>query len=169
VSAAVLLWACHDTPQAIVGVSPPRAPERSTVATDAGAVEASPVAGDFRSTMTQVGNRSLSQGHAQRFDGVVWANSTAVKVWDTPGDMPVGAMLVEEAIVREGPNDRPGGLLVMEKRDAGWRFVVVTAEGDVVSDARLAACETCHREARGGVFPLARDAGSETKETPPSR
>jgi hypothetical protein len=119
--------------------------------------------------MTEVGNRFLSQGHAQRFDGVVWANPTAMKQWDSPGDMLVGAKLVEEAIVREGPNDRPGGLLVMEKRDAGWRFVVVTAEGDVVSGERLAACATCHREARGGVFPLSRDAGSETKETPPSR
>ncbi len=119
--------------------------------------------------MTQVGNRFLSQGHAQRFDGVVWADSAASKAWDTPEDLPAGAMLVEEAIVREGPNDRPGGLLVMEKHDDGWRFVVVTAEGDVVSGARLAACETCHREARGAVFPLSRDAGAETKETPPSR
>ena len=139
-------------------------------ATDAGAVEPSPVKDDFRSTMTQVGDRFLSEGHAERFDGVVWASSAARARWDAPGQMPVGALLVEEAIVREGRSDRPGGLLVMEKRDAGWRFVVVTAERDVVSGARLAPCETCHREASGGVFALARDAGLETpKETPPSQ
>ncbi len=155
---------------AIVGVSPPRAPERTVTATDAGAVEPSPVTADFRSTMTQVGDRFLSQGHAERFDGIVWANAAAGARWDAPGEMPVGALLVEEAIVRDGRSDRPGGLLVMEKRDAGWHFVVVTADGDVVSGARLALCEACHHEARGGVFALARDAGAETaKETRPSQ
>jgi hypothetical protein len=154
----------------IVGVSPPRALEQTVTATDAGPVEPSPVQADFRSTMTQVGDRFLSQGHAERFDGVVWANAAARAHWDAPGEMPVGAMLVEEAIVREGRSDRPGGLLVMENRETGWRFVVVTAEGDVVSGARLAPCETCHREARGGVFALSRDAGSETaRETRPSQ
>jgi hypothetical protein len=39
----------------------------------------------------------------------------------------------------------------MEK-GGGWHFVAVTAEGDVVSGARVAACETCHREAVSGVF-----------------
>jgi hypothetical protein len=155
----------------IVGVSPPRAPERSIVAaTDAGAIEASPVGDDFRSTMTQLGDRFLSQGHAERFDGIVWANAAAAKHWDAPGEMPVGALLVEETIVREGRADRPEGLLVMEKRDGGWHFVVVTADRDVVSGARLAPCEACHSEASGGVFALSRDAGVETaKETRPSQ
>jgi hypothetical protein len=169
-AAAVSAWACHDTPPAIVGVSPPRAPELSVAAPDAGAPEPSPVPDDFRSKMTQVGGRFLSQGHAQRFDAVVWANAAAGKPWDSPGEMPVGAMLVEEAIMREAGSDRPGGLLVMEKREAGWRFVVVTAEGEVQSGARLVLCETCHHEASGGVFALSREAGSEAaKETPPSR
>jgi hypothetical protein len=169
-AAAVLAWACHDTPAAVVGVSPPRAPDLSVTAPDAGVPEPSPVPDDFRSTMTQVGGRFLSRGHAQRFDAVVWANAAADKSWDSLGEMPVGAMLIEEAIVREGGSDRPGGLLVMERREAGWRFVVVTAEGEVQSGARLTLCETCHREASGDVFVLSREAGSEgAKETPPSR
>jgi hypothetical protein len=169
-AAAALAGACHDTPAAVVGVSPPRAPELSVAAPDAGAPEPSPVPDDFRSTMTQVGGPFLSRGHAQRFDAIVWANAAAGKQWDSPGEMPVGAMLVEEALVREGASDRPAGLLVMEKREAGWRFVVVTAEGEVQSGPHLTLCETCHREASGGVFVLSREAGSEgAKETPPSR
>lgn len=119
--------------------------------------------------MTQVGGRFLSQGHAQRFDALVWINDAA-KLWDAPAELPVGAMLIEEAIVREGAADRPGGLLVMEKGETGWRFVVVTAEGDVRSGPRLAPCESCHRQASGEVFALSREAGSEgAKEIPPSR
>jgi hypothetical protein len=170
VAATVFASACHDTPAAVVGVSPPRAPDLIVAAPDAGVPEPSPVPDDFRSKMTQLGGRFLSPGHAQRFDAVVWANAAAVKQWDSPGEMPFGAMLVEEAIVREGGSDRPGGLLVMDKREAGWRFVVVTADGEVQSGARLALCETCHREASGGVFVLSREAGSEdAKEAPPSR
>lgn len=169
--AAALAAGCHDTPAAIVGVSPPRAPERSDRAVDAAAREASPVAEDFRAKMTRIGDRFLSQGHAQRFEAVVWANAPAKKQWDAPEEMPVGSMLVEEAVVREADFEQAAGLLVMEKREAGWRFVVVTAQGDVVSDARVAACETCHHEAKGEVFALAREAGAPqgAKETQPNR
>jgi hypothetical protein len=157
-SAAAFAASCHDTPAAIVGVSPPRAPERSDRAVDAAARESSPVAEDFRAKMTRIGDRFLSQGPAK-------------KQWDAPEEMPVGAMLVEEAIVREADFEQAAGLLVMEKRAAGWRFVVVTAEGDVVSDSRVATCETCHHDAKGEVFALAREAGAPrgAKETQPNR
>jgi hypothetical protein len=170
-SAAAFAAGCHDAPAAIVGVSPPRAPERSDRAVDAAVRESSPVAEDFRAKMIRIGDRFLSQGHAQRFEAVVWANAPAKKQWDAPDEMPVGAMLVEEAIVREADFDQAAGLLVMEKRDVGWRFVVVTAEGDVVSNARVAACETCHHEAKGEVFALTQEAGAArgAKETQPNR
>jgi hypothetical protein len=170
VNAAAFACGCHDTPAAIVGVSPPRATERAVHAIDGAAPEPSPVPDDFRSTMTRVGDRFLSLGHAQRFDALVWANAPAQAHWDSPGEMPAGAMLIEEAIVRESGADRPGGLLVMEKRESGWRFVVVTADGDVVGDARVASCETCHHEAKGGVFAFDRlQAPRAAKETPPNR
>jgi hypothetical protein len=166
----VLLASCHDTPAPIVGVSPPRAPERSSVESDTAAREPSPVADDFRTKMKLVADRFLSRGHAERFDALVWANDAAEKSWGTPSAMAVGALLVEETITRDGGTDRPGGLLVMEKADAGWRYLVVAASGEVTSGGRLAACETCHREAKGSVFPLAREAPAPAaKETPPSR
>jgi hypothetical protein len=175
----VLLVSCHDTPAPIVGVSPPRAPERSAVESDGAAGEPSPVADDFRTKMKLVADRFLSRGHAERFDALVWANDVAEKSWSTPSAMAVGALLIEETIARDGGTDRPGGLLVMEKADlgsagagggGGWRYVVVAPSGEVTSGARLAACETCHREAKGSVFPLAREAPAPAaKETPPSR
>ena len=48
---------------------------------------------------------------------------------------------------------RPVGLLVMEKRAESWRFVAVGPDGEVVSDARVAPCAECHRDApRDFVF-----------------
>jgi hypothetical protein len=148
--------ACHESPAAIVGVSAPRATERTVRTVDAGVPEPSPVPDDFRSRMTKMGDRFLSQGHGQRFDAVVWANATAAPHWDTPEQMLEGAMLVEEVILKESGGDRPGGLLVMEKAGGGWRFAAVTPEGDVVRDARVAACESCHREAESSVFKKTR-------------
>jgi hypothetical protein len=160
---ATALWACHDTPQAIVGVSPPRAPERSETFTDAGVPEPSPVPDDFRSKMARLGDRFLSEGHARRFEAVIWANPSAAKQWDAPKEMAVGAMLVEETFLAGASADVSGGLLVMEKREEGWHFTLVTAEGDVVSGARLDPCEACHHEAQSGVFALHREAGSSAK------
>jgi hypothetical protein len=120
--------------------------------------------------MKLVADRFLSRGHAERFDALVWANDAAQKSWSTPSAMAVGALLVEETITRDGGTDRPGGLLVMEKADAGWRYVVVAPSGEVTSGARLAVCETCHREAKGNVFPLTRETPAPAaKETPPSQ
>jgi hypothetical protein len=103
--------------------------------------------------MARVVGRQLSRGHAERFDGVVWVNDVGRAAWDGAGDMPDGAMLVEEAIARVDGGDRPAGLLVMQKSGGAWRFVSVGPGGEVVDDARVAPCAACHRQApRDFVF-----------------
>jgi hypothetical protein len=102
--------------------------------------------------MTKVGERFLSRGHAEQFDAVIWANAVALSPRDGGAVMPEGAMLLEELIARKGGGDRPAGLFVMEKRARLWRFVVVGTRGEVVSDARVAPCAECHREAKDFVF-----------------
>jgi len=138
-----------------VGISSPRAVSDSTHGTfaDASAGAASPVAADFRSHMTRISERNVSHGHADRFDGVVWANDLARAAWEPAGDMPDGAVLVEEAIERTAKGDRPAGLLVMEKHAAAWRFVLVDDHNHIVDGAREAACASCHTDApRDFVF-----------------
>jgi hypothetical protein len=106
--------------------------------------------------MARVGERQLSRGHAERFDAVVWANDVARATFDAAtGDLPDGAMLVEEAFERP-PRDAPAGLLVMEKREGVWRFTAVGPRGEATEDAHTAAtCAACHRDApRDSVFPL---------------
>ena len=137
-----------------MGVASPRVLERAGAPGDAGTPEVSPVPDDFRSGMARLRDRFTSRGHAERFDAIVWANDAARTQPDAAPGRPDGAMLVEEAIERGPGGDRPAGLLVMEKRAGAWRFVAVTPAGEVVSDARIAACATCHGEApRDGVFP----------------
>jgi len=157
VLAVVAAGACRAEPGAAVGVASPRAGLEGTGAApvDASAATPSPVAADFRARMARVGERGVSRGHAERFDGVVWANDAARAGWDGPGDMPDGAMLVEEAIEKTPKGDRAAGLLVMEKRGEAWRFVVVDAGGHVVAWSREEACVACHHDApRDFVFHL---------------
>jgi hypothetical protein len=122
---------------------------------DASTASLSPVAADFREHMARISERGVSRGHAERFDGIVWTNDVGRAVWDGSGDMPDGAVLVEEAIERTGKGDRAAGLLVMEKHGGAWRFVVVDAGGHVVTWTREEACVACHRDApRDSVFHL---------------
>jgi hypothetical protein len=174
VAAMVALCAgCRREPP-IVGVSSRRAIERNASGpSDGGVPEPSPVPDDFRARMTKVGERFLSRGHAEHFDAVIWANDAAMSTRDagavmpeggmalpdgaTPLQAPVmplpdGALLLEELIARRAGGDRPAGLFVMEKRAGQWRFVVVGTRGEVVSDARVAPCAECHREAKDLVF-----------------
>ena len=92
-----------------------------------------------------------SRGHAERFDAVVWANDAARAAWDGAGDMPDGAMLVEEAIERTAKGDARRGLLVMEKEGGAWRFVVVDADGRrgaaVAQEARVRGVPRATRRA----------------------
>jgi len=137
----------------VVGLSPPRALERrSSGSLDSGVPELSPVPGDFRTRMTRMGERFLSRGHAEHFDAVIWANGEALSPRDAGAVLPEGAMLLEELTAEKGGADRPAGLFVMEKRAGLWRFVVVGTRGEVVSDARVAPCAECHREAKDFVF-----------------
>jgi len=149
------LGACRVDAGPAVGVSTPHAevdPPRAKVV-DAATAVPSPVAADFREHMTRLTERAVSRGHAERFDGIVWANEAGRAAWDAPGDVPDGAMLVEETVARTVKGDLPEGLLVMEKRGGTWRFVVVDATGHVVEWAREAACVACHKDApRDFVF-----------------
>jgi hypothetical protein len=139
-----------------VGFSPERAPEGATTREamrDAALPEPSPVPGDFRSSMVRMRERFVSAGHAERFDAIVWANGAARAAWSVAGDMPDGAMLVEELIDRDRRGERFAGLLVMDKAAASWRFTAVGPAGEVVTGDRLTPCATCHREApRDSVF-----------------
>jgi hypothetical protein len=97
--------------------------------------------------MTRVKDRFVSEGHAERFDAMVWANEGGRTAWTTGAEMPDGALLVEELIDRDRRGDRPAGLLVMEKNSAKWRFTSVGPAGEVIGDARVAPCAACHRDA----------------------
>jgi hypothetical protein len=103
--------------------------------------------------MVRLKDRFVSEGHAERFDAIVWADEATRTAWGATGDMPDGSTLVEELIEKDRRGDRPAGLLVMKKDGGQWHFTAVGPAGDVVSDARVAPCGACHREApRDDVF-----------------
>jgi hypothetical protein len=108
---------------------------------------ASPVPADFRERWARVVERAVSRGHAERFEGIVWANDAARPAWDAAAPMPDGAMLLEEAIERGPKGDRTAGVYAMRKTAGAWEFVVVDAAGRVVEAAHEAACAACHRDA----------------------
>jgi hypothetical protein len=157
----LLVVACHEQSMDAVGVSTVRAAPSTLV--DAAAVKPSPVAADFRDHMTRVVARQVSEGHGERFDAIVWANEGARVAWESGGDMPEGAMLVEEAVQRAAKGDRAAGFFTMEKRDGAWRFVAVGVDGDVADDARTARCASCHAQApRDDVFRVAQNTTTAT-------
>ncbi len=107
------------------------------------------------SPLSRISDRFLSQGHAQRFDAIVWANDATRHAGegDAGSDFAEGAVFVEEAIERSEGDAGVAGLLAMEKRGGTWRFSAVQPGGEVVTDARAGACVMCHREAsRDFVF-----------------
>jgi len=137
-------------------MSAPPAEPTGAPAPDAGISDAGPpLPADFRAHMTRVVGRQLSRGHAERFEGVVWANDVARAAWASAGAMPDGAMLVEELFDqdhlrqdRSAADDRTAGLLVMRKSAGSWRFVSIGPAGEVVDDAaHVARCVACHRQA----------------------
>jgi hypothetical protein len=150
-SLALGIVACGGREGAPVGISPPRATEHVAGPADAGTLEpVLPV--DFRARLTKVSERFPSQGHANRFDAIVWANDAARNPADA-GDFADGAMLVEEALVRAAPDAGVSGLLMMEKREGAWRFGAAGPDGEVASDSHMALCAACHRDApRDFVF-----------------
>jgi hypothetical protein len=108
--------------------------------------------------MAKVADRGPSHGHADRFDAIVWANEAARTAWDGEGDLPDGALLVEEAIERTPKGDAAAGVLLMEKKDGAWRFAAAGANGDAIDPSTAAArCAACHVDApRDSVFRLPR-------------
>jgi hypothetical protein len=131
-----------------VGYSSPREAAQGSATGDGGTGAASPVPVDFRVTYTKLGDRFLSDGHAKRYQAVLWLNAAARTAWSAlPAPMPEGAVVVEEAIDTERSGDRPAGLWIMQKASGGWKFLAVGPAGDVVSDARVAPCAECHRQA----------------------
>ncbi|HEU5480557.1 MAG TPA: hypothetical protein VFU90_12015 [Candidatus Tumulicola sp.] len=144
-----------------VGVSVPRAPEATAEvdAGDAAPPPPPPVAADFRSHMNRLSDRFLSRGHAERFDAVIWGNAQVAPDASAAQDFPEGAVLVEEAVVRDTRGDRPFGLLVMTKEKDSFRFDAVDPDGRVAPPDRVAACVTCHQEAAHFVFPWRRPEG----------
>jgi hypothetical protein len=130
-----------------VGFSPPRDAVHASSG-DGGPGAASPVPVDFRATYTKLGDRFLSDGHAKRYQAVLWLNAAARTAWGAlPAPMPEGAVVVEEAIDTERGGDRAAGLWIMQKAADGWKFLAVGPAGEVVSDGRVAPCAECHRQA----------------------
>ena len=156
-----------------VGVSPPRAVERSARSSDAGEDLSSDIDGHVfhASRLSRISDRFLSQGHAERFDAIVWANDAARRTGegDAGSDFSEGAVFVEEAIERSEGDAGVAGLLAMEKHGGTWRFSAVQPGGEVVTDARAGACVTCHREApRDFVFRTPPTQSSSAAASAPS-
>jgi hypothetical protein len=150
----LVLAACGAQEGAPVGVSPPRPMDHAPSGLDGGTAGADPLA-----QLARVSDRFVSQGHAQRFDAIVWANDGArqgpaeATSGDAGAEYAEGARFVEEAIERTRVDAGTAGLLSMEKRGGAWRFTIVQPDGEVVGDPQTAACATCHHDApRDGVF-----------------
>ncbi len=81
--------------------------------------------------------------------------------------MPDGAALVEEAIERVVKGeDRPAGLLFMEKKEGAWRFEAVGPDGAVASGAEASRCAVCHAQAaRDDVFRVDQSSSAATAAT----
>ena len=125
-------------------------------ASDAPAVS-SPLAPDFRATFTKVNRaRFISRGHLQdRFAVDIFVNTVGRDAYVAAGgDVPVGTVLVKEHFERNVGGERPSGLFVMTKREAGydvangdWRWTVIGVRGEVVKDGKIESCIQCHADA----------------------
>jgi hypothetical protein len=107
---------------------------------------------DFRVKYKKLTARFSSAGHfVGRYDAIVWASEDAAEPWDKQTSFPDGARLIAEHVERT--SDRPGPLLMMERRAGAWRWTMVTSDGRTVIDGDSQACAGCHAEApRDGVF-----------------
>jgi hypothetical protein len=110
---------------------------------------------DFRSRLIKLIPRQVSRGHGERFDAVVWANEAAKVAWQVRGDMPEGALLIEELTEPSPQGSGAAGLFVMEKRGGRWRFVAVAPDGESIFDEKTTRCTVCHEQApRDLVFSV---------------
>lgn len=148
----------------IVGVSDKAPNTASRSAKDAGAPDgAASLPASYRTAFKKVNRqRFVSRGHAfDRFEVDVYANEAGeAALASRAREVPVGAIVVEEHHERMGEK-RPGPVMMMEKRAKGfapehgdWRFVVVGAGGQLVSDGAAEQCAGCHDDApMDGLFP----------------
>lgn len=148
---ALVAAACGGQKGPPVGISPPRAAERVPGAPDASAAPWM-APDDFRSRLSPLSERFVSQGHAEQFDALVWGDPSGMAS-DAGGTFSDGTMFVEETFVSGQSDGGPQGLLMMEKSAGSWRFGAVGSDGTIVNDSRLLTCNECHREApRDFVF-----------------
>lgn len=148
----ILLAGCSPARGAPVGISDAKArPRASSIASVAPAAP-SPIPADFRSKYTKLGARFPSAGHfVGRYDAVLWASEDAKEPWNRQASFPDGARLVIEHLHRGA--DGVGPLLMMERRNGAWRWIMVTSDNRVVIDGDSNACAQCHADApRDSVF-----------------
>ena len=139
-----------------VGVST-SGPEAHTPIKDAGTVPADAgIPADYATSYAKINAaRFVSNGHAAgRWDVDVYANDAAKgPIADGRSEVPVGAKVIKVHYERAGAGGR-GPLMMMEKREKGyapehgdWRYVVVTASGEVKKDGVIEGCAGCHDDA----------------------
>jgi hypothetical protein len=156
--------ACGAQPMEPVGVSTPSPPPLDT-ARDAGAPPAMPsvVPADFRARFAKLNRaRFPSQGHlVDRFWVDLYANDGGRALYDgTVTEAAPGAMIVKDSFEHKVEGEAQGPVFVMQKQPKGydethgdWRFIVVTASGEIAGDGKLAPCNACHDDApRDHVF-----------------
>jgi hypothetical protein len=105
--------------------------------------------------------RFASKGHAAgRWECDLLANEAGAAALKGGGEVPVGARFVEEHY----EHDARGPVMGMEKRPPGfdpehgdWRYVVLSAAGEVVKDGVVESCAGCHGDApRDHLFAVDR-------------
>jgi hypothetical protein len=119
---------------------------------------ASPLSRDFRSTFTKLNReRFASRGHLRdRFDVDVYVNTAAKGAWESGAhEYPVGSVLVKDQF-DHAVAGRAAGVLVMEKREAGydpeggdWRWLVLGLNGGIEREGKIDACIRCHADTVG--------------------
>lgn len=112
---------------------------------------------DFRTRYAKLSaTRFVSAGHASgRFEVEVYANELGqVGMGKRTGDFARGAVFVKEHWERAPEGSKPGPLMAMEKMPPGfdtehgdWRYVVVSPEGELLSDGKPDGCVLCHDDA----------------------
>jgi hypothetical protein len=160
---SALSAACGARDMSPVGISTPSPPplESAKPAPPPAMPEAIPA--DFRARFAKLNQaRFPSQGHlVDRFWVDLYANDGGRAIYDGKvAEAPVGAMLVKDSFEHRVDGETQGPVFVMEKKDRGydaaggdWRFMVVTASGEVAGDGPLRPCAQCHADAtRDHVF-----------------
>ncbi len=158
--APALAWSCDRPPESPAGVSAGGARPGARAAADASVIPIRALdllPNDFRTRYGKLSSaRFVSAGHAAgRFEVEVYANEPARQTYGRhTGTFPVGAILVKEHFERTADAVAPGPLMAMQKMPSGfdaehgdWRYVVVSPEGEVLSDGKPEGCVLCHDDA----------------------